>query len=157
MTGTAGTRRSKARVVPRKEMTDPSAAGAVVGVVALAVLAGAGDAQAQELIAQTLGEGGRGAGEVDLLAARDAAVGLQQPLDQGQGLVVGQVAEAAGDALVAGGVVEVGVGEGEVRLVEADVLASGSAAGQALADGPLDLEIGVAAAFSQKWMPRSVR
>ena len=52
------------------------AAGSLMGVVALSVLTGAGDAEPQQLIAQSLGQWGGGAGEIDLLATGYPAVGL---------------------------------------------------------------------------------
>jgi len=65
------------------------APGALMGVVPLPVLPGAGDAETQELIAQALGQGSGNGGKVDFLAARAPPVGLQQALDQGQGPVMG--------------------------------------------------------------------
>ena len=71
----------------------------VVGVLALAVLPGGRNTHAQQLIADSVDQRLRRVREVDLLAARHAAVRFQQAADQRQRVRLRQMREAARDVL----------------------------------------------------------
>ena len=116
----------------------------IVAVHALAILARRRNAHAQKLVAQCVDQGLRGVGEIDLLAARDASVGLEQSPDEGRGVRFRQVREAPGDSLAASLVVDVFVSEGHRGFARAHDAPGGGIAHYAATERPMDLGVGLA-------------
>ncbi len=121
--------------------------GSLVILFTFTVLASAGNAKAQQLVAHTLDEGAGGVGEVDLLAAADAAIRLYQTLEQRQCLLLRQMRVVAMNTFFALLVVEFLVAEDKSGIVAAGQLAGGGVTRHTVSACPADLDIIFACVF----------
>src|SRR5689334_3319613 len=111
----------------------------------LTVLACGRHPEPQQLIAQAVDERARRVGEINLLAARHAAVSLEQALNQCERLTPGEVCETSGDVLASLPVIEIRMREWQCRRTGTCDPARRSIPHDADAGRPVDLRIRLAA------------